>query len=256
MHPLVIHAIYLINLASPDPVLRRRSIQSLQAAMEAAAALGAMGVVTHLGSHSGRGFEAVAGTIASGLRQVIETAPDRVALILENNAGAGGLVGAQLEELAALIAFAGSSRRLLVALDTAHLCGAGWDLAADGEGERLVEAIRLTFGLDRLALIHANDSAAVCGSRRDRHAVVGEGHIGLAGFACLLAQGEIRRLPWILETPDLDPSRRDGEQWVSIRRLRALAADSSLASRPGSTPEAVPASTAPAPEDKLDTIDA
>lgn len=216
MAPLTIHAIYLINLASPDAVLRARSLTSLVATMHAAADLGARIVTTHIGSHGGRGFNAVAPVIAAGLIDVLEQTPPAVDLALENSAGAGNLIGSTLDELGQLLDLARRPRRLTVTLDTAHLCGAGWALTQPDTVDRLVREIECTIGLDRLALLHANDSRSPCGSRRDRHAVVGEGHVGQEGFRHLLAQPVLRAVPWLLETPDL------GEQNVE-RRYRSLA---------------------------------
>jgi deoxyribonuclease-4 len=218
--PLFIHAIYLINLASPNPVLMQRSRDSLAATLLAGAELGAAGVVTHIGSHGGRGFERVAEQISSILRDILASTPVEVQLLLENSAGAGGIIGSDLLELSDLIARTGSPPRLKVALDTAHLCGAGWSFAEERVAERLVEDTDRHIGLERLALIHANDSARPCGSRKDRHANIGEGHIGLEGFRHLLAQPALRQVPWILETPDLD--RRVDDR----ARLEALSVES------------------------------
>lgn len=215
--PLIIHAIYLINLASANPDLVARSKSSLRATLEAAAALGAAGVVTHIGSHAGRGFDAVASQIAGALVDILEATPEEVQLILENSAGAGGIIGADLGELGELLLRAGRPSRLSVAIDTAHLCGAGWNFQAEGTAARLVEEVEQHVSLDRLAVIHANDSLVPCGSRKDRHANIGEGHIGRDGFRHLVRQPELRRVPWILETPNLERRVED------LTTLKALA---------------------------------
>lgn len=220
--PLVIHAIYLINLASADPELVRRSIRSLVATLEAAEAMGAAGVVTHIGSHGGRGFESVAGQVAAGFSEIVERATGSVPLLLENSAGAGGIIGSQMEELGDLLDRAGRHPRLGIALDTAHLAGAGWDFAHAGESSCLADEVDRTVGLDRLAVVHANDSAVPVGSRRDRHANIGEGHIGLPGFRHLLEEPRLRVVPWIMETPDLG-ERETGKRVGSLERLLALA---------------------------------
>jgi deoxyribonuclease-4 len=204
VNPLLIHAIYLINLASDNPALANRSKGALRATMQVGSVLESFGVVTHLGSHAGRGFAAVAPQIAAYLLQVLDGTPRQVRLILENSAGAGSLVGAELAELGELLDRAGRHPRLLVALDTAHLCGAGWDFRERDTAERLVGEVDRCIGLDRLAVVHANDSAAPCGSRKDRHANIGEGHVGFDGFRNLLAQPALRQVPWILETPNLE----------------------------------------------------
>ena len=240
--PLFIHAIYLINLASADNMLRARSIASLVATLQAGGALEASGVVTHIGSHGGRGFAAVRDIVALGLREVLANTPDSVDLVLENSAGAGGIIGSTLAELAALLDAAGGHRRLKIALDTAHLCGAGWDFPDPATAVRLVSEVKTVIGLERLVLLHANDSKTPCGSRRDRHAVIGEGHIGREGFQHLLAQRELRRIPWILETPDLDTRLPPEQRFGSIKVLRALIDG---AESPSTGVDVYPRSTAP-----------
>jgi deoxyribonuclease-4 len=220
--PIVIHAIYLINLASSDPVLVHRSLSSLIHTLHAGAACGAGAVVTHLGSHGGRGFEEVAGAVANGLLEVAESTPDTIELLLENSAGAGGLLGSEMWELADLLDRCGGHARIGVALDTAHLCGSGWDFTQDGAAHRLLKEIEGRIGLDRVKVIHANDSKVPPGSRRDRHACIGEGFIGIVGFESLLAQPGLRRIPWILETPDLDTKLPKEERFRSLRTIRSL----------------------------------
>jgi deoxyribonuclease IV len=222
-HPLVIHAIYLINLASENPVFHRNSIASLVATLEAGRRMGASAVITHIGSHGGRGFDAVAGRVAASLVSVLDATPDGIDLALENSAGAGGILGSTLEELQALLSEAGRPKRLKITLDTAHLTGAGWDFREPGSAAQLVTEIEESVGLDRLAVLHANDSKVPPGSRRDRHATIGEGMIGEEGFAELLAQPKLVAVPWILETPDLDSSLPPAEYLRSLRTLRALA---------------------------------
>ena len=240
--PLFIHAIYLINLASADHMLRARSRASLIATLQAGGTLEATGLVTHIGSHGGRGFAAVRDIVAAGLREVLASTPDSVDLVLENSAGAGGILGSTLEELAALLDAAGGHRRLKIALDTAHLYGAGWDFLDPATAVRLVNEVQTLIGLERLVLLHANDSKTPCGSRRDRHAVIGQGHIGREGFQHLLAQPKLRRIPWILETPDLDTRLPPEQRFVSIKVLRALIDG---AESPSTGVDDYPRSTAP-----------
>jgi len=224
IEPLVVHAIYLINLASEDRRLVERSIDALAATLEAGAAMGARAVITHIGSHAGRGFDAVAGQVAGTLTEIAARAPGDVRLLLENSAGAGGIIGSSLEELAELLARAGDHPRLGVALDTAHLCAAGWDFAADSNAAgRLADQVERQIGLQRLEILHANDSKVPPGSRKDRHANVGEGFIGLDGFRSLLAETRLCRIPWVLETPDLDIRLDEAQRWISLRRLLGLA---------------------------------
>lgn len=217
IEPLFIHAIYLINLASANPDLVRQSRVSLAATLRAGAALGATGVVTHIGSHAGLGFNHVAPQIVEGLHEVLDGMPEEIDLILENSAGAGAIVGAEIAELGQLLAGTGNRPHLNVALDTAHLCGSGWDFTEPDAAARLVEEVERDIGLERLVLIHANDSKVPPGSRKDRHANIGEGYIGMVGFAHLLAEPALRGIPWVLETPDLDQRVDD------LTKLRGIA---------------------------------
>jgi deoxyribonuclease IV len=222
VNPLYIHAIYLINLGSDNPELVRRSIGSLQRTLTAGSAMGACGVITHIGSHGKRGFETVTEQIGASLGEALEEIPPDIELLLENSAGAGAIIGSSLDEIGTLIRAAGEHPQLNVALDTAHLTGSGWDFTQPDEPARLVSEADAAFGLDRLRVIHANDSAVPVGSHRDRHANIGEGHIGDAGFRNLLARPELTAVPWIMETPDLS-DRIEGEPTASLLRLRRLA---------------------------------
>lgn len=222
--PLYIHAIYLINLGSDNPELVRRSISSLKRTLAAGAEIGAKGVITHIGSHGKRGFETVSGQIGEALQEVLSEIPRTIDLLLENSAGAGAIIGSTLDEIATLISAAGEHPQLNVALDTAHLTGSGWDFNDPLTAPRLVTEADASFGLDRLQVIHANDSAVAVGSHQDRHANIGEGHIGDTGFRNLLSQPTLTAVPWIMETPDL-ADRIEGEPTGSLRRLRALEAE-------------------------------
>lgn len=225
--PLFIHAIYLINLASDNPTLVARSKTSLIETLHAGAALDAQGVVTHIGSHGGRGFDAIAGQVASALFDVLAAGPDGVQLILENSAGTGGIIGSQLAELGELMVRTGCPENLRVALDTAHLCASGWDFAAEPRSaEQLVIEVDEAIGLDRLVLMHGNDAKTPAGSRRDRHANVGDGFVGLSGFRHLFSCPALRAVPWILETPDLGDSPAPGGRFGSLSALRQLAEES------------------------------
>lgn len=220
--PLVIHAVYLINLASADPVLVERSIASLIQTLRVGVDLSARGVITHLGSHGGRGYETVANAVAAGLVRILNETPEEIDLVLENSAGSGGILGSRIEELGDLIDRAGRPSRLKIALDTAHLCGSGWDLTDPAAPGTLVETVEDLVGLDRLLVLHSNDSLVPVGSRRDRHANIGDGHIGLNGFRNLLTEPALAARPWILETPDLDTRLPEDRRFGSLLRLRAL----------------------------------
>jgi len=201
---LAVHDNYLINLAAADPDLRARSISALRCEIRHALRLGAEYLVIHPGSHRGlfpeQGLEAVAASLVRATRGL---KAGGLVLLLENTAGAGSSLGARFEELAAIrqAATARSDFEIGFCLDTAHCLAAGYDVAsAAGLRQTLEQADRI-LGLDRVKLIHANDSKAALGSRRDRHEHIGRGAIGLDGFRRILGHPRLRRLPFILETP-------------------------------------------------------
>lgn len=222
MAPWIAHAIYLINLASDDERIWQGSIRSLQQYRAVGAPSGVRGIVLHTGSHRGAGLEAVLPRVASALEQVLAAQDDGPRLLLEVCAGQGGTIGCQFAELGTIIRALGGDARLGVCLDTCHVFAAGYDVATpDGVASTLDELER-DVGLDRLAAIHANDSMFPLGSHRDRHANIGEGQIGDAGFAALLARPELRALPWVLEVPGVE---RSGPNLANINRLRTLAGE-------------------------------
>jgi deoxyribonuclease-4 len=213
------HAVYLINLATADDVLLKRSIGSLLHYMDLAARLGADGVVFHPGSHKGAGFEPMLPTIGAALREVLERTSSPARLLVENSAGQGGCVGCRFEEIGAILDVAGDDPRLGVCLDTCHSFANGYDLrTAEGVEATLAEFAR-TVGFDRLVLVHANDSKVELGLNRDRHANIGEGFIGTAGFGLMLDDPRLRAVPWVLEVP----GEGQGPDLANVNRLRELA---------------------------------
>ncbi|HJO38714.1 MAG: deoxyribonuclease IV [Vicinamibacterales bacterium] len=201
IHPIAAHASYLINLAAPDPTLRDRSIAALTDELDRADALGLLGVVLHPGSYT-------TGTEADGLRLVTEAIDaifsTRVAgtkLLLEHTAGQGTNLGHRFEHLATIIDGASARDRLGVCLDTCHLLAAGYDIALEQGYADTFDAFESLIGLDRLHLLHLNDSKFACGSRRDRHDHIGRGWVGLKTFARLLGDPRLAGLPMVLETP-------------------------------------------------------
>lgn len=219
--PVYLHAIYLINLAGPDQAILARSVESLVQYLRVGAAIGAAGVIVHLGSARGRPLPEAKAQVAAAIRQILHEAPEGPALVLEHSAGMGESVGHRFEDLADILAAADTSNRVKFCLDTAHLFAAGYPVAdPDGLGRTLDEFHRL-IGLDRLVVLHANDSKAPFNSGVDRHANIGEGHIGLQGFRVILAEPRLKELPFILEVPGLDNKGPDRENVERLKRLRA-----------------------------------
>ena len=214
-----LHAVYLINLASPKEALLRSSVTSLLHYMELASCLDAEGVVFHPGSHLGAGFDTVLPQVAAAIREVIDgSPPGRARLLVENSAGSGRCVGRSFEEVAGIVE-AAASERVGVCLDTQHAFASGYDLRdPDGVARTLDDFDRL-IGFERLGLVHANDSARALGSNADRHANIGEGEIGATGFRLLLADARMRRVPWVLEVPGPERKGPDARQVSLLREL-------------------------------------
>jgi deoxyribonuclease-4 len=211
------HALYLINLASPDDALRARSEQALATTLDVARELEA-DVVLHVGSHRGAGLETGLDRAAPCLARALERTAEATWLLLENSAGAGDTVGRSLDELASLFDRLEAHPRLGLCLDSCHLWVSGVDVTDPARVEGLVGEIDRRVGLVRLRALHVNDAAAALGSNRDRHANLGEGELG-DGLRALLGHPRLQELPAILETPGPDGHGPDATQ---LARLRAL----------------------------------
>jgi deoxyribonuclease-4 len=201
------HATYLINLATGDPELYEKSVECLTYNLSVARGMAASGLVLHVGSHKGAGFEEVVGQVARAFERALENAdaaPEGVAdcpILIENAAGAGGTVGRSLEEIEALIDATGRDERLGLCIDTQHLWASGVDYSSVAATRRLVKEINDRVGLERLRCLHLNDSKVERGANRDRHANIGEGTIGAKGLAPLVGHPKLRDLPLLLEVP-------------------------------------------------------
>ena len=222
---VVIHTIYLINLATANEEFYEKSVVSLTGAVIAAEQLAADAIVTHIGSHQGAGFDVGLERVCGALRRTLDEVGDsRVRVLLENTAGAGGTMGVSFEQLAAVIAGAGADPRLGICLDTAHLFEAGYDLRSRQGLDETLAQLDATAGLERLVMLHLNDSKTPMGSNRDRHENIGDGELGAAAFAALVNHPVLADLPGILEVPGLD---NEGPDRANIERLQALRASAS-----------------------------
>jgi deoxyribonuclease-4 len=202
---VVAHASYLINLASPDPVLLEKSRAAFVAEMERCHLLGIGHIVFHPGAHMGAGEATGVATVAASLDAIdARTRGLRVAPTLEVTAGQGSYLGASFEQLAEIIGRVRRQGRLRVCLDTCHLHAAGYDLTTPRGLARTLDAFERTLGLGRLAAVHVNDARRERGSHVDRHAALGEGELGWAVFRRLVREPRLRkvRVPLILETPE------------------------------------------------------
>jgi deoxyribonuclease IV len=199
--PLVVHDNYLINLASPNPVLRTRSVQAFHHELIRALALGADYLVAHPGSGRDASKEAAIAAIVQGLRQAVRNVKlGELQILLENTAGRGTSVGSRFEELRAILE-ACPELPLGVCIDTAHVFASGWDIRRPDRLDAVLAAIDAAVGLARVPVIHVNDSKTPLGSRVDRHEHIGKGKIGLEAFRAILNHPMLIGKAFIAETP-------------------------------------------------------
>ncbi len=239
--PVAIHASYLVNLAGPDPLSFERSVAILTGELRGAPSFGARFVNVHIGSHRGDGIEAGTERLAGGVAQVFDRVRvggagiDGLAdvdapamLVLENSAGGGGGLGTSVAELAAIADALGARglgrHEIGFCLDTAHAWGAGIDLGDPLAIDATLAEFDERIGLDRLVMVHLNDTRSELGSRTDRHEHLGAGRIGAAGLAHVLRHPGLARATYYLETPGMDK----GYDAINLARARAFAAGRAL----------------------------
>jgi deoxyribonuclease-4 len=213
LDPVVLHAPYLINLAAPDDLIWEKSIALLRWTLQRGALLGASFVVFHVGSHKGAGVEAGIERVVTALKRILPETPSEVMLLLENSVGAGNTLGGAFEDLAAILhRLPDYTDRLGVCLDTAHLWGAGHDISTGESTEKVLELFDQTVGLERLQVLHLNDTEKALGSHRDVHTRIGEGIIGQEGLRVLLRDPRLARVSVLLETP-IKTTEHGKEDW-------------------------------------------
>jgi deoxyribonuclease-4 len=221
LRPLVIHVNYLINLASLDPIIREKSITSFRGELERAEAIGAEYLVTHPGNYRGQPLDQALAAFVLAMAEAADggIAP-HVTVLLENTVGNGAQIGSRLEELRTIRELAARETHLKTGycLDTCHLLAAGFDVASEAGLQNTVAEADRILGIANVRVIHANDSKTPLGSHMDRHANIGEGHIGPAGFRCILAHPQLREKPFILETPN----DNDGDDRRDVEKLKSL----------------------------------
>jgi len=218
--PALVHPLLLVNLASPKDDFYEKSVSVMRSTMETACAIEADGVVFHVGSHLGSGFEVGLERVVPALEQVVGLCSERTWLLVENSAGAGGTIGRSVAELATIVERLGRHPRLGICLDTCHLWVSGYDITDRAAVDGLLEEVDATIGLDRLRALHVNDAAAPLGSNRDRHANIGEGVLG-DKLAVVLGHPAVRDLTAVLEVPGPD---NHGPDAAEVQKLRDLAA--------------------------------
>ena len=220
--PAFVHALYLVNLAAPDDDIYGKSVETMRSTMDAACAIDSEGVVFHVGSHLGAGFDAGLERVVPALTQVLDRSNERTWLLLENSAGAGGTIGRSLDELAVIFDALGRHERLGICLDSCHLYVSGIDVTDPAALDRLLEEVDERIGLERLRLLHANDAKAPLGSNRDRHDNIGDGLMG-EGLGVFLAHPKLQDLPAVLEVPGADGHGPNADEVRKLRELHARA---------------------------------
>ena len=216
---VIIHAVYLINCATKDKELRKKSLASLSHALRIGDAIGAKGVVLHPGSQKTDplkpSLKRAAKVIAAALKET-----DSCPLLIEQTAGHKGLLARDFDQTAELIELAGSGKRLGLCLDSCHLFVQGYDITDEAHLAAVLDEADAKVGVDRLGAVHVNDAAAPLGSCRDRHANLGKGEMGRRGLAAFLSEPRFEGLPATLETPGPEKKGSDRKEVTLAKRLR------------------------------------
>jgi deoxyribonuclease-4 len=219
VRPAMSHAMYLINLASPNPNFQKKSREALQAELERAPSYGLQYVVTHVGSHMGEGAQAGIDRVVAQLDQVLSAAGGSAMCLLETSAGGGAYVGAKFEDLAQILSrLPQHAARLGICFDTAHAYASGYDVAGAQGMRTTLEQLTAIVPAERIRACHCNDTTVTLGGKADRHVNIGQGNVGVEGFKALLHFEPLAHCAFVLETP--------GEEMLegleNLNTLRAL----------------------------------
>jgi deoxyribonuclease-4 len=217
---VTIHAVYLINPATKDREMRKKSAGSLIHALRMGDEIKADGVVLHPGSTVGEPQEEALPRVGEMLKHVLGES-DSCRLLLENTAGAGNTLGRSFQELRELIDLAGGHKRIGLCLDSCHLLASGYDITTADKLTEVVDRCVKLVGLRRLKCLHVNDSLTPLGSNRDRHAIPGEGELGSRGCAAFLSEPRFEGLPALFEGPGTSGHAPDKVDVDKLKKLRA-----------------------------------
>jgi deoxyribonuclease-4 len=218
--PLMAHASYLINLCAGGPELLEKSRAALADELTRCARLGVGGLVVHPGAHVGAGEDAGIECVAASLDAVLEALPDvPTRVLLENTAGQGSCLGHRLEHLARIRSLVRRPERVGVCIDTCHAFAAGYAIHEPAGYEEFFARLEELIGLEALGGIHLNDSLRPFDSRRDRHAHIGKGELGLDTFARILQDPRLARVPMVMETDPGDGMKKHKRDLRTLRRL-------------------------------------
>lgn len=220
IEPVVSHSSYLINMASPKKDLNEKSYNALKEEMERCEVLKIPNLVFHPGSHVGEGEEAGMKRISDNIKRMFDELKDNnVCLLLETTAGQGTNLGYTFEQIAHMIEMAGGHDKLGVCMDTCHIFAAGYPLSDPKDYKKTMKSFDEIVGLDRLKIIHMNDSKKEFGSKKDRHEHIGKGEIGMEAFRNIVNDKKLKKVPMILETPKGDELLEDIENLKVLRGL-------------------------------------
>src|SRR5213592_4723506 len=232
--PVLVHALYLVNLAAPEDAVYSKSVDTMRSTVDAACAIEADAVIFHIGSHLGAGFETGLARVVPALEQVLDRCNERTWVLMENSAGAGGTMGRSIDELVAIFEALGRHERLGICLDSCHLFVSGVDITDAPTWNALLEDLDARIGLDRLRALHANDAKAPLGSNRDRHDNIGDGVMG-EGLSVFLAHSKVQGLPGVLEVPGADGKGPNADELAKLRELHKRGLATERRSRGGRT---------------------
>jgi deoxyribonuclease-4 len=219
LFPIFLHLPYLPNIASQESKFYKRSIDSIATDLKRAEQLGAQYLIIHIGHRLESSQDEAVEAVAQGINQAFERVKNPVILLMENTAGQGTEIGYDFDQIQKIIERVHDSQRMGICLDTAHSFEAGYDLSNKEGIERTLASFDKTIGLERLHLLHLNDSKTPLGSRKDRHWHIGEGYIGPDGFRNLINHPSLKHLPGIMETPRKDTV----EDLKNMKVVRSLA---------------------------------
>ena len=222
LQAVVIHAVYLINCASKEREVRRKSLTSLVHALQIGDGIDAAGVVLHAGARKGEPQGPSVRRAGKAISEALGRS-ESTPLLLENTAGTQGPLGRNFDELAELIEAAGGGKRLGACLDCCHLLASGFEIRTRKALAEVVDDFDAKVGLNRLRCLHVNDSKVPLGSNRDRHANLGDGELGLKGLRPFLSEPRFDELPALIETPGPDGKGPDRKEVRTAKRLRKQA---------------------------------
>jgi len=220
INPVFIHVSYLVNLASQSKTILRKSIDFLSYELETADTLGVEYVILHTGSASGEGQKSARGRAVESILKAVESRQYKSHLVLENTAGERGDITSSIPALAEIIDSCSSDRIAGICIDTCHAFSSGYEISVPEGTNKLVGEIDEYIGMDRLKLIHLNDSKRPLGSGVDRHEHIGAGHIGSNGFKTFFSDRRILNVPMVLETP----KKSDNDDKKNLRKVCRLLA--------------------------------